>query len=171
MNEGDKIVQQLGLEPVPDEGGSFVRKYTGREWGDSKSRCASSILYLLRGKEKSRWHRLHCDELWFYHAGSTARQMVLYPDGSWNERIIGPDVLNGETPHCLVPAGAWQSTILQDRTDESWGLFGTVCIPGFEYELYTGGETEELMKRYPEAAERIRTFGENIPANGINTEG
>ena len=27
MNTGDKIMRRLGMEPVPDEGGSFVNPY------------------------------------------------------------------------------------------------------------------------------------------------
>lgn len=171
MNAGDRIVQQLGLEPVPDEGGSFVRIYTGPQQTGTDSPSATSILYLLRGTECSRWHKLACDELWNYHAGSSARQLLLYPDGSWSERTIGPDVQGGEMPQSIVPAGTWQSTVLTRRTADSWGLFGTVCIPGFEYDLYTGGEPAELMKQYPDAAERIHAFGKTIPDNGINTEG
>ena len=37
--------------------------------------------------------------------------------------------------------------------------------------LQANGEPAELMKQYPGAAERIRTFGTTIPSNGINTEG
>ena len=171
MNTGDKIMRQLGMEPVPDEGGSFVRIHTGAPLPGTKSPSVTSILYLLRGAEYSRWHKLGCDELWNYHAGETALQLLLFPDGTCEERKIGPDVLEGEMPQSLVPAGIWQSTVLTRRTEDAWGLFGTVCTPGFEYELYTGGEPAELMKQYPGAAERIRTFGTTIPDNGINTEG
>ena len=171
MDSADKIIQQLGLEPVPDEGGAFVRISTGADRSGPDSPSATSILYLLRGTESSRWHKLSCDELWFYHSGPAAHQLLLFPDGTWNERTIGPDVLRGEMPQSIVPAGTWQSTVLTRHTADSWGLFGTVCIPGFEYGLYTGGEPDELMKRYPGAAERIRAFGKTIPSNGINTEG
>ena len=171
MNTGDKIMRQLGMEPVPDEGGSFVRIHTGAPLPGTKSPSVTSILYLLRGTECSRWHKLGCDELWNYHAGETARQLLLYPDGTWSERTVGPNVMRGEMPQGIVPAGTWQSTVLTRRTADSWGLFGTVCVPGFEYDRYTGGSARDLMKQYPEAAERIRAFGKTIPSNGINTEG
>ena len=171
MNAGDKIMKQLGLEPVPDEGGSFVRIHTGASLPGSKSPSVTSILYLLRGTECSRWHKLGCDELWNYHAGETAHQLLLFPDGTWSERTVGPDVMRGEMPQSIVPAGTWQSTVLTRQTTDFWGLFGTVCTPGFEYELYTGGEPAERMKQYPGAAERIRTFGITIPGNGTTTEG
>ena len=171
MNTADIIEQQLGLKPVPDEGGSFVRTYTGANLPGSGSPAATSILYLLRGMEISRWHKLRCDELWNYHSGSSARQLLLFPDGTWSERTIGPDVRRGEMAQCLVPAGVWQSTVLTDQSADSWGLFGSVCVPGFEYDRYTGGSARDLMKQYPEAAERIRAFGKTIPDNGINTEG
>ena len=171
MDSADKIIQKLGLEPVPDEGGAFVRIYTGADRSGPDSPSATSILYLLRGTDSSRWHKLSCDELWFYHSGPAAHQLLLFPDGSWSERTIGPDVLKGEMPQSIVPAGVWQSTVLTGGAENAAGLFGTVCIPGFTYAAYTGGKTEDLMKQYPGAAERIRTFGKHIPSNGINTEG
>ena len=170
MQTGSDIARQLKLAPVPDEGGSFARLYTA-EAKTGKHSAASSIVYLLRGREISRWHKLKCDEVWMYHDGTSAVQLLLFPDGTWSERTVGPDVMRGEMPQSIVPAGTWQSTVLTRRTEDAWGLFGTVCTPGFEYELYTGGEPAELMKQYPGAAERIRTFGTTIPDNGINTEG
>ncbi len=162
MNAGKQITEKLKMEPVPDEGGSFVRIYTGKCPSGPDRPEATSILYLLRGAEKSRWHKLSCDELWSYHAGSTAHQLLLYPDGSWAEKILGPDVLNGEMPQTIIPSGTWQCTVLSRRTEDSWGLFGTVCIPGFTYDSYCGAEITDLMKNYPEAAERIRSFGETF---------
>ena len=104
MDSADKIIQKYGLEPVPDEGGSFVRIYTGADRSGPDTPSATSILYLLRGQESSRWHKLDCDEIWFYHSGSAARQLLLFPDGSWCERIIGPDVLKGERLQSIVPS-------------------------------------------------------------------
>ena len=94
-----------------------------------------------------------------YHAGSSAVQLLLLPDGTFEERVIGPDVLSGEFPQSLIPAWTWQSTVLTDRSEESWGLFGAVVCPGFEFEDYMEGRTEELVKRYPDAEARIRELG------------
>ena len=158
MRTGDDIARELKLEPVPDEGGSFARLYTAEAKTGNRP-AASSIVYLLRGREISRWHKLKCDEVWMYHEGSSAVQLLLFPDGKCEERRIGPDIRNGELLQSIVPAGVWQSTVLTRREDDCWGLFGTVCIPGFDYEDYIGGNAEELITRYPAAAERIRCLG------------
>lgn len=163
MERADSIIRKLEMKPVPGEGGCFVRVYTAGKAGETVSgrNAATSILYLLRGGDCSRWHKLLVDEIWMYHAGSAARQLLLFPDGSWSERRIGPDLFAGEVPQSVIPAGTWQSTVLEDRAEQSWGLFGTVCIPGFEYEHYTGGSGAELMKQYPSAAEQIAALGSN----------
>lgn len=166
MKDGDKIAELSAMEAVPDEGGSFVRTYTGKTDSASGEVKATSILYLLRGTEVSRWHKLSCDEIWFYHSGTSARQLLLFPDGSWCERIMGDDLLHGEQLQSVIPAGTWQSTVLTDRSEASLGLFGTVCVPGFEYAKYTGGNTAELIGDYPEAAEKIRDFGSIFPKMG-----
>ena len=158
MQTGSDIARQLKLEPVPDEGGSFVRLFTAEAKTGNRP-AASSIVYLLRGREISRWHKLKCDEVWMYHDGSSAVQLLLFPDGKCEEQRIGPDLGRGENPQSIVPAGVWQSTVLDRREEDSWGLFGTVCIPGFDYEDYIGGNAEELITRYPASAERIRSFG------------
>ena len=158
MRTGDDLARQLKLEPVPDEGGSFVRLYTAKAKTGTRP-AATSIVYLLRGREISRWHKLTCDEVWMYHEGSSAVQLLLFPEGKYEERRLGPDLRNGEILQSIVPAGVWQSTVLTRREDDCWGLFGTVCIPGFDYEDYIGGNAEELITRYPAAAERIRSLG------------
>ena len=110
-------------------------------------------------KEISRWHMVKSDEIWMYHAGSPAIQLLLLPDGTFEERIVGPDVLGGEFPQSLIPAWTWQSTVLLDRSEQSWGLFGAVVCPGFEYQDYEEGSAEELLKKYPEAKDRILELG------------
>lgn len=161
MSYADQIIKALGMEPVPDEGGSFVRTYTSivKTQATLQRQAGSAILYLLRGREISRWHRLRADEIWMYHQGAKALQFLLFQDGSWCERVIGPDILAGEMPQSLVPAWTWQATFLPDAQEEDWGLFSTVCVPGFEYKDYFSGDPEALLAQYPDAAERLRELG------------
>lgn len=158
MSYADQIVKALGMEPVPDEGGSFVRTYTSivKTQATLQRQAGSAILYLLRGREISRWHRLRADEIWMYHQGNRALQFLLFQDGTWCERVIGPDILAGEMPQSTVPAWTWQTTFLLNAQDDDWGLFSTVCVPGFEYKDYFSGDPEALLAQYPGAAERIR---------------
>ena len=42
---------------------------------------------------------------------------------------LGPDVLAGQQPQALVPAGHWQAT----EPLGGWGLVSCVVAPGFEF--------------------------------------
>ena len=161
MNTADEIIQALGMEPLNVEGGYFRETYRSivKTEATKQRRAGTSILYLMKGREISRWHMVRSDEIWMYHAGSPALQILLFSDGSWCERIVGPDVLAGEMPQSLVPGWTWQATVLLDRSETSWGLFGAVVVPGFEYADFKEGSAAELVKKYPEAEERIREVG------------
>ena len=161
MHTADEIIQALGLTPHSKEGGYFRETYRSivKTEATKQRRAGTSILYLMKGMDVSRWHQVRSDEIWMYHAGSPALQMLLYPDGSWCERIIGPDVLAGEMPQGLIPAWTWQAAVLLDRSENSWGLFGAVVVPGFEYQDFKEGSASELAKKYPDAEERIREVG------------
>ena len=161
MPDADEIIRALAMSPHSEEGGYFRETFRSivKTEATKQRRAGTSILYLLKGAEVSRWHRVRSDEIWMYHAGSPALQILLFPDGSWTERIVGPDILSGEMPQSLIPAWTWQATVLIDRSADSWGLFGAVVIPGFEYEDFKEGHAEDLIARYPDAEESIRAAG------------
>ena len=95
---------------------------------------ATGILYLLDAGERSAWHRVASDELWLHHAGGA---LVLRSGGTGDrpgeavEVLLGGDVLAGERPQALVPAGCWQSA--QPATGAAV-LVSCVVSPGFDYE-------------------------------------
>jgi predicted cupin superfamily sugar epimerase len=47
--------------------------------------------------------------------------------------VLGPDVLAGETPQAVVPAGDWQAA----RADAGWALVSCVVAPGFDFAGFT----------------------------------
>ncbi len=113
MASAQEIAQVLGLQEHR-EGGMFRELYRSvvRTHATKQRRAATSIFYMLRARDVSTWHLVKSDEIWMYHAGSSAIQLLLLPDGTFEERVIGPDVLSGEFPQSLVPAWTWQSTVL-----------------------------------------------------------
>ena len=160
MADAQEIAQALQLQEHR-EGGSFREVFRSivKTQATKQRRAATSIFYMLRGKQVSRWHLVKSDEIWMYHAGSSAIQLLLLPDGTFEERVVGPDVLCGEFPQSIIPAWTWQAAVLSDQSENSWGLFGAVVCPGFEFEDYMEGDAEALIRKYPEAAERIRELG------------
>jgi predicted cupin superfamily sugar epimerase len=49
--------------------------------------------------------------------------------GTRHEYRLGPDLLAGEHPQGMVPAGAWQSA----RSLGAWSLVGCTVAPGFDF--------------------------------------
>ena len=47
--------------------------------------------------------------------------------------VLGPDVLAGETPQAVVPAGDWQAA----RADAGWAFVSCVVAPGFDFAGFT----------------------------------
>lgn len=147
MNAG-RIIKELMLTPLTIEGGYFREIY--------RSAHGTSIYYLMRHGGRSKWHRVKSDEIWYYHAGASALQLVIHRDGRLEKVVIGPDVANGERPQNLIPGGCWQTAMPLPGSREQWGLFGAAVFPAFEYEDFTGAEDAEIEARYPLLAEEIR---------------
>lgn len=160
MISSEQVIRSLQLEPLMEEGGFFREVYRSTVWSERPGRCCgTSIYYLLRGVELSCWHRLTTDEIWYYHGGSPAIQMLLFADGTWTERVIGAELSLGQVPQSLIPAGTWQAAVLMDRTKNSWGLFGAAVFPGFDYDDFSVADGLKLCSEYPDAAGRMRELG------------
>jgi uncharacterized protein len=160
----DEIITSLELQPLEIEGGFFRETYRAPVAArtDPPRVCATLIYYMLRGQGRSAWHKVASDEIWLYHAGTPAIQLLLFPDGHWEERHIGPDMLAGETPQSLIPAGTWQAAVLADSAQDSWGLFGALVAPGFEYADFTSSDAPALMRAYPSALARMQALGLDV---------
>lgn len=156
------IIEKLKLQPLTVEGGFFYETYRSAVMlPDGKHSSGTCIYYLMHDRNFSSWHKVSGDEIWLYHAGVPAIQLLLFPDGSWTERIIGPDIIEGQIPQSLIPAGTWQAATLLSRKTDDWGLFGAAVFPSFEYADFTVGNGAELAEMYPSAAGRMKTLGLN----------
>ncbi len=149
--DAEAIATALQLEPLPLEGGLFRRTFTGGG--------ATAILFMLIGDEFSALHRLHSDELYFHHSGSPLRMLLIEPDGTHHEVLVGPDVVAGQQPQVHVPAGWWQGS----SADGPWSLVSTVVSPGFDWHDFSLGDRAELNALAPAAAGRIAELTRTRP--------
>lgn len=122
----DEVVRHLALAPHP-EGGYF--RETFRDAAREDGRAASTaIYYLLRAGERSRWHRVRdAAEVWHWYSGAPLRLDI---DGASHR--LGPDILAGEAPQAVVPAGSWQAA----ESLGDWTLVGCTVAPGFEFSSF-----------------------------------
>ncbi|PKL40342.1 MAG: hypothetical protein CVV42_21330, partial [Candidatus Riflebacteria bacterium HGW-Riflebacteria-2] len=110
-------------------------------------------MYCSDPLSQSFFHRLPVDETWHFYGGDALRLVLLAPDGSCREVIMGGNPLKDELVQCVVPAGIWQAGQLVDGG--SYALFGCTMAPGFTGKMYEGGMREELLAAYPDRREDI----------------
>ncbi|MCX7287533.1 MAG: cupin domain-containing protein [Rhodobacterales bacterium] len=120
-----EIIANLALQPHP-EGGWYRQTWAGPEVGGRAS--GTAILFLLQADERSHWHRVDADEIWLWHAG--APLILSTGTAVAKEHRLGPDVLRGESPQLVVPAGWWQAA----RPTGDWTLVSCTVSPGFRFD-------------------------------------
>lgn len=141
--EGERVVALLGLESLPDEGGLFRRTHL-----DAHS---SAIYYLLLEPMFSALHVLTATETYHWYAGVPLWLLLLHPDGTVEEPVLGPDLVAGQRPQLVVPAGTWQGS----SPKGTWSLVGTTTAPPFDWTRFRLGDRDALISAYPERRERI----------------
>jgi uncharacterized protein len=122
MDEAEAIIGRLGLAPHP-EGGWYRQTWVAA--GDGRP-AGTAILFLLKGSERSHWHRVDADEIWHFHAGAPLILSLAASQSGPVQRVrLGPQVLDGDSPQGIVPAGWWQAAV-------STGAWTLVAPPGFD---------------------------------------
>ena len=128
MDQADRIIAELGLQPHP-EGGWYRETWQGPAQ-DGRA-VGTAIYFLLKAGERSHWHRVDAGEVWLWHAGSPLDLLMAEQDaGPLIVHRLGPDVLAGERPQAVVPAGWWQAA----EAREGWALVSCCVAPGFRFE-------------------------------------
>lgn len=169
MPTADTVIETLGLEPLPGEGGWFRETYRAAGGGipavalpeHGGDRCFSTQIYfLLKAGETSALHRVKSDEVFHHYLGAPVKLLQLLDDDTSNVVTLGGDLAAGQRPQVVVPAGAWQGATLADgATERDFALMGCTVAPGFEwddFELATPEIIEHLAARWPRHAEMIR---------------
>ena len=152
----EEVIELLGLQPHPVEGGYFRETYRS---ADSLSRAgtersvSTAIYYLLTPKTVSALHRLPGDEVFHFYLGDPVRMLQLWPDRSARTLTLGTDLIAEQVPQLVVPGGVWQGSMLVEGG--RFALLGATMAPGFDYADYQAGDRGELTAKYPAVAAMI----------------
>lgn len=157
------ITGKLGLVPLEGEGGMYRCTYEGRTKENGEKEY-SAIYYLLDRNTFSHMHRLRDDELYHYYMGDGLELLLLYPDGTFEVKYLGADLLNGQIPQIMVPAGTWQGSRVIDGG--SYCLCGTTMTPAYTQDEYEHGDCAALCEEYPKAADKIKALCGQEAADG-----
>ncbi len=154
--EAAQVIAQLGLAPLPHEGGFFRRTWTGPTDARSGRPSGTAIYFLATGADFSALHRMPTDEVWLYQAGDPMEHVSLDPaTGGPRVARIGAEVLAGEVPQLVVPGGTWQGGRALPAGRHGWSLVGCTMAPGWDDAEFELGERARLRREFPHAGEWI----------------
>ncbi len=160
----DEIIEQLNLVPLPEEGGFFKETY--RDQGTLASSSiphlakehsySTCIYYLITPEEFSGLHAVKSTEIFHFYCGDPVEMVQIDQDGQQKSIIMGPDLLNNQSPQVVVPPLTWQGTKLV--AGGSWALLGCTVAPGFDYSDFINGTFTELCDLFPQHRDIIKDF-------------
>ncbi|MGX7092918.1 cupin domain-containing protein [Hutsoniella sourekii] len=146
MRSSQDWVESLGLIPH-QEGGYYRQVYKSSERirGDQRA-LYTSIYFLLEKDNPSHFHRLTCDEIWYYHAGQALTIHMIDLEGQYQRVVLGSCVAQDQVLSFVVPQGF----IFGSTVEEGYALVSCLCAPGFEYADFELFDEKELLTQYPE---------------------
>ncbi|HEX9067618.1 MAG TPA: cupin domain-containing protein [Ktedonobacterales bacterium] len=157
-----EVIELLGLEPLPVEGGRFRVTYRAEETAVLPGRGAAArplsgaIYYLLHGDAFSALHRLRTDEVYHFYLGEPVEMLLLHPDGHGETLTLGQEIASGQRVQLVVPSGVWQGSRLALARHRDWALMGTTMAPAFDDADFELGDRAALIAQYPAFADLIR---------------
>lgn len=167
-NIAGAIISCFNMQPLPIEGGVFVRTYLSAETYPGSSLpsryhtvdhafgTAILMLFTEEADSFSALHRLKTDEVYHFYLGDPIELSLLYPDGAVRTIKMGQAVLKDESVQFTVPAGVWQGSRL--CAGGKYALFGTTMAPGYHDSDFEAAERETLLLQYPHEKERIHAL-------------
>ena len=152
------LIEHFKMEPLPVEGTYAANTYrsTARTAAGGPAGTAIVGLYAHEPLSYSCFHRLPFDEVWHVYAGDPFRLILLHPDGSSEDVIMGTDLFEGQRVQFTVPAGTWQAGHLIEPGD--FALYGCTMAPGFTAAGFEAGTAAELLPHYPARAADIAAY-------------
>ena len=134
MNDVEKIIQELKLEPHP-EGGHFAECL--------RTNDISIIYYLLKKNEKSHWHRLTKNETLHFYTGDP---LLIYFSKNGNEY---QSITIGEkyNYNATIQSETWFAM----KSLGEYSLIGCTVAPPFDYADFELAPNNWKPKKFNEA--------------------
>ncbi|MDC8105879.1 cupin domain-containing protein [Chryseobacterium sp. PTM-20240506] len=156
--DSKKLVETLKLEPHP-EGGYYKETYRSEQTLTLKEgsvrNVSTAIYYMLENENKSSFHRIKSDELWFFHQGEPL-EIVFIKDGNLQTIILGNSIENGEVPQAKIDADTWFAAKIS--SGKGYSLVSCTVAPGFDFLDFELAERSVLFQQYPDLKEVIEEF-------------
>ena len=142
MNRAEELKRLYRLERHP-EGGAFSESYAApRRTGEGRA-LAGSIYFLLEGEDVSHFHRIDCDEIWYYHEGCGMRVTMIDPEGRVSAVDLG--MAGDQRAMVVIPEGVIFAA--ENLDPAGYTFVSCATAPRFRYEGFTliGRKTVERL--------------------------
>lgn len=161
MRDKNYWKEKLQLEAHP-EGGYYKEVYRNPNTiqimgGGGTRNLATSIYFMLGTGDKSHFHQLTSDELWYFHEGATI-DVHIFEHGQYRLEKLGNNPEAGESLQVLLPRQSIFAAEISSDQGLDFALMGCMVNPGFDFKDFRLIGKEELMKAYPHYEELINRF-------------
>jgi len=165
MEKAEFWIENLQLIPHP-EGGYYREMYRSEDsysftdatpFNGMRS-YATAIYYLLKGSDRSKLHRIHSDEIWFFHTGDPLTVYFFPENGEPSSFTLGPAPDKGQVMQGTVSAESWFGACCENPGEQTFTLVSCVVAPGFDFRDFAFADRHTLQKKYPLHAELIIQF-------------
>jgi predicted cupin superfamily sugar epimerase len=155
------LIEHYQLAPLPVEGTLFTSTYRSSVELQDGSPIATAMIGLYSDSplSVSCFHRLIHDEIWHVYGGDPFKLILLHPDNSSEEILMGLNPIKGQKVQYVVPAHTWQAGYM--LPGGRYSLFGCTMSPGFTGSGFEAGIAEELISQYPTRASEILRLSVN----------
>jgi hypothetical protein len=164
LKTADYWIDKLELLPHP-EGGYYKEVYRSEEKIFSlglPSRYktprafSTSIYYMLKEEQVSKFHRLKSDEIWHFYYGSSLTIHLIDKTGNLIKHHLGIQMDDIHLPQVHIKRGNWFAAEVDDKS--SYSLIGCTVAPGFEFSDFEIAKKDKLIKTYSDYKDVIEKF-------------
>ncbi|MDO9255299.1 MAG: cupin domain-containing protein [Bacteroidales bacterium] len=153
-----ELILKLQLKVHP-EGGYYRETYrsAGTVTADSGMvrNTSTAIYYLLENEDKSHFHRIQSDELWFFHQGQPLEICVILGDQLFIIHL-GNEIDKGEVPQAIIPANCWFASSVKNAV--GYSLVSCTVSPGFDFSDFELAGRENMIQQYPHLKNIIEKY-------------
>jgi uncharacterized protein len=162
MYTAEYFIDKLGLE-AHIEGGYFKEIYRNSfeissegfsHALEGKRSLSTTIYFLLKSGQVSKFHQLKSDEIWFYHYGCPILIHMIDENGDYKCVRLGLHLEAVEMPQILIPANVIFGA--EPLNDNSFSLVSCMVSPGFDFRDFKLFEANELSLMFPKYLEIIQ---------------
>ena len=140
----EDLKEKYHLEKHP-EGGWFSEVYTAPFEAEGRA-LAGSIYFLLDKDDISHFHRIDCDEVWYYHEGCGIKVTMVY-EGKMSELLLGSGLSPEENMMVILPKGSIFAAENLDKN--SYTFMSCMTAPKFSYEGFELLSKDQVLSEYP----------------------